>query len=1110
VTDRAATGKRAGLRRRGGDKTARIGAGAVADALVPRGVVLAACLATACLVVACLVVAPPSRAEEKPARAEEKPARAEEKPAPRKIDFNRDVRAILSDTCFQCHGPDDAAREADLRLDRRDGIFGPREGKPAVIVPGDAARSELFRRVVTADADERMPPADSGRKLTAEQIETLRQWIDQGAAWDEHWSFVAPRRPALPAVKNADWPRNAIDTFVLHRLEQEGLAPSPEADKATLIRRVTFDLTGLPPTPDEVDRFLADDAPDAYEKVVDRLLGSTRHGERMASRWLDAARYADTSGYQTDGERFMWRWRDWVIDALNANMPFDQFTVEQLAGDMLPDATLDQRIATGFNRNHRGNGEGGIIPEEFAVEYVVDRVETTSTVWLGLTLGCARCHDHKYDPFRQKEFYELFAFFNNVPEKGKAVKVGNSPPMIAAPTADDQRALAALEQKQQHAREEWEAIQPALAAAQTEWERSSAGGTVDDWTPTETLTAKFNLDGSLDESAGRTKAAAAQDGEPAYAAGRIGQAADFDGKRFIDAGDVGDFGYYDKFTCAAWIYPRGEKGGTVVSRMVDIDTWEGWSLKLTNGRAQVLLVKRWLDDALRVETAEPLAPDRWHHVLFTYDGSRIASGIRVFVDGRPVETTILLDELNQSFQVKEPLRIGAGHGPGGRFHGLIDDVRVYNSVLTDEQIELVAATDPIGDILALAPDDRSPVQRAKLRACYIERHAPEPIRALHQRIDALRKERERMEEAFPTVMVMEEMPAPRETHILARGQYDKPTERVEPGVPASLPPLPGDAPRNRVALARWLVAPENPLTARVAVNRAWQTFFGAGLVRTMEDFGAQGERPSHPELLDWLAAEFMHTGWNVKGLYRQIVTSAAYRQSSRLSRTLRDRDPENRLLARGPRIRLSAEMIRDQALFASGLLVERLGGPSVKPYQPPGLWKELTGSDYTPDTGLNLYRRSLYTFWKRTVTPPTMSAFDASPRETCVVRETRTNTPLQALALMNDVTFVEASRVLAQRVLSTDELPAEAPPAERIARAFRLVLARAPADEELGILTAAFESHRQNYAARAEAARQLTGAGESPSPAEANAADLAAYTTVASLIFNLDEAITKE
>ncbi len=1015
---------------------------------------------------------------------------------PSEVVFNRDVRPVLSDACFQCHGPDKARRKACLRLDTEEGAFADRGGYRAV-VPGKPDESELVRRVTAAHDQERMPPASSGRKLTRQQIDTLRRWVEQGAKWQPHWSFVPPARPPLPAVKDASWPRNPIDHFVLARLEREGLGPSPEADRTTLLRRAALDLTGLPPAPAEVDAFLADDSPGAYERVVDRLLSSPRYGERMAVRWLDAARYADTNGYQSDGERTMWRWRDWVIDAFNANLPFDRFTVEQLAGDLLPRPTLEQRIATGFNRNHRGNGEGGIIPEEYAVEYVVDRVDTTATVWLGLTMACARCHDHKYDPVRQKEFYQVFAYFNNVPEQGRALKYGNSPPYIKAPTRAQQERLARLEAERAAAERRFDGLRPRLSEAQAEWETTLGPSPAVQWFPTRQLETHLPLDGSA--------AGTFRDGEAAYADGRLGRAAAFDGKRFLDAGDVGDFGFYDKFTLAAWARPKGPRGGTVLSRTADTDRADGYSVCLENGKVQVHLTKRWLDDALRVETEQALEPDRWHHLTVTYDGSRVAAGVQVYVNGEPAHVKVLLDELNQSFKTSEPFRVGAGGGPERRFHGLIDDVRVYDARLSPEEAALLATADSITDVVAVAPGRRTPRQAQKVGAYFLEQHAPESVREAWRRVDELRREKERLEESFPTTMVMEEMPRPRETFVLVRGQYDKPGERVAPGVPAFLPP-PKDAPDNRLGFARWLTDPANPLTARVAVNRSWQMYFGTGLVKTVDDFGSQGEWPSHPELLDWLATEFVRTGWDVKALQRLVVTSAAYRQSSRLTPGLAQRDPENRLLARGPRLRLPAETIRDQALAASGLLAERPGGPSVKPYQPPGLVKELTGTeDYKQDHGESLYRRSLYTFWKRTVPQPTMMTFDAAGRETCVVRETRTNTPLQALALMNDVTFVEASRVLAERVMK------EEPTREgRLALAFRLLTARRPRPAELAVLRGGFEHHLAEYRRDPKAARKLVSSGESPRDERLDVRELAAYAAVAGMILNLDETITKE
>jgi hypothetical protein len=1019
-----------------------------------------------------------------------------DEPLPETVELNRDIRPILSDNCFQCHGPDRARRKADLRLDTEAGV--------RAVVSGSPDRSELIRRITTADDKERMPPPRSRHQLTARQVQLLRRWVEQGAPWQPHWSLLPPRRPPLPAVKNARWPRNPIDSFVLARLEKEGLAPSPEADRITLLRRATLDLTGLPPTPAEVDAFVGDSRLDAYERVVDRLLASPRYGERMALPWLEAARYADTNGYQSDGERSMWRWRDWVIDAFNRNLPFDQFTIEQLAGDLLPSPTLEQKIATGFNRNHRGNGEGGIIPEEYAVEYVVDRVDTTATVWLGLTLGCARCHDHKFDPVTQKEFYRLFAYFNNVPERGKAIKYGNSPPVIKAPTAAQEEKLRHIDDRLSAARARFEKLLPRADAARASWEQSP-GQPPARWSPPEGLIAHFAFDGDTRNNVD-TSATRARDGSVCYAEGRIGKALDLDGERFVDAGDIARFGFYHRFSFAAWIYPCGSRGGTLLSRMVDGPREEGYSVVLEDDRLHVNLVKRWLDDAIRVQSVERLAPDRWHHVVVTYDGSRVAGGIRIYLDGQPAKIQVDLDDLNQSFLTKEPFRIGAGGGPAGRFHGRIDDLHVYHRCLEPEEAAILSLPESLAALAALPADKRSPAQTSKLRRYFLENEAPAEVREAYRSLGRLQKDRKELLDSVPTTMVMEEMPRPRDTHVLIRGEYDRPGAKVAPGMPASLPPLQPEVPNNRLGLARWLVSPANPLTARVVVNRYWQTYFGLGLVRTTEDFGSQGEWPSHPELLDWLATEFVRTGWNIKAMQRLIVTSATYRQASRVSPRLREKDPENRLLARAGRLRLPATALRDQALFASGLLVERLGGPSVRPYQPDSLWLELADTKYVQEHGENLYRRSLYTFWKRTVAPPNMITFDAAGRETCVVRTARTNTPLQALILMNEMTFVEAARVLAQRVLHE----AGPTPRERLTLAFRLVVSRPPRPAELQVLLDGLEHHRRHFQDDPDAARRLIRVGEAAAEKNHDLRELAAYAAVTSLILNLDEAITRE
>lgn len=753
----------------------------------------------------------------------------------RPIDYNRQIRPILSENCFQCHGPDEKQRKAKLRLD----------------VAGQASREDLAERIRATEPGKRMPPVKSGKRLTAEQIELLTRWINEGARWSRHWAFTRPEQPPVPVGTTVGWSRNPIDEFVHSQVLAAGLQPSREADKTTLIRRLTLDLTGLPPTPAEVDSFLCDTQPDAYQRLVDRLFASPRYGERMAVDWLDAARFADTHGYHIDSGRDMTRWREWVIDAFNADMPFDRFTIEQLAGDLLPGATVSQRIASGFNRNHMINFEGGAIPQEYQTAYIVDRVNTTATVWLGLTMGCAQCHDHKYDPISQREYYQLYAFFNNIPENGLDGSKGNAVPTLPTPTAQTQRALDQLE-----------------------------------------------------------------------------------------------------------------------AAIREIEAW---------------------------------------------------------ARSRPTE------------------------GAAGQ--------------------------------------------------------------ALKDQLAKLRQVRTELERQVPTSMVMQELPRPRDTFLLIRGQYDKRGELVTANVPAFLPSLPKDAPTNRLGLAQWLVDPANPLTARVIVNRYWQLYFGTGLVKTAEDFGSQGEWPTHPELLDWLATEFLRGGWDVKRVQRLIVTSATYRQSGVVSSAHMAKDPENRLLARASRLRLQAEFLRDQALAVSGLLDGVIGGKSVSPYQPPGLWEELasrldganwTAQTYKQDHGKDLYRRTMYTFWKRTSPPPTLTTFDAPDRETCTVRRARTNTPLQALVLMNDPTYVEAARKLAERMMA-----GAGSPEERIAWAFRHVLARTPTPAEIAVLRKVYESQATRYRNNKSAALKLLGVGESGRDERFETTELAAWAVVANAILNLDEAVTR-
>jgi Protein of unknown function (DUF1553)/Protein of unknown function (DUF1549)/Concanavalin A-like lectin/glucanases superfamily/Planctomycete cytochrome C len=1045
------------------------------------------------------------------------------------VQFNRDIRPILSERCFTCHGPDDSKRQSKLRLDLEKFAKGDLGGHAAV-VPGEPGSSEMIRRVSSNDTARRMPPAWSGAvKLKDSEIDLLTRWIAQGASWQNHWSFIPPERPDPPQVSDRVWPKNPIDNFVMARLDREGLKPSPEADKRTLLRRVSFDLTGLPPSPTDVKAFVDDSSPNAYEQVVDRLLASPRYGERMAVRWLDAARYADTNGYQTDAERSMYRWRDWVIDAFNRNMPYDRFATEQLAGDLLPNATRDQIIATGFNRNHRGNGEGGIIPEEYAVEYVVDRVDTTSTVFLGLTVGCARCHNHKFDPITQKEYYQMFAYFNRLPERGNAFKYGNSPPVVAAPTPDQETRLNALIRQFASAQQQFAALEPGIAKAQTAWEGSLRGAAMLDWASARDAAVRLPLDNTLEgeitpdpprsekylylmengpvqQAVSFTGHAEWKNGSALYGAGPRGQAGEFDGKRFVDVGDVGNFGFYDSFTLSAWINPAAATG-SIVSRAVDEQEARGWTFSLEDGHLHGDLVLRWLDDGVRVETEETVPLNQWSHVTMTYDGSRLASGVHLYLNGKELKTKVTLDYMNQPFDVKQPLRIGAGFGPANRFQGRIAQVRIYRTALTNEDVGALAVPESVSQIAQVPAAQRSAAQASKLRQAFLDQYAPETMRAARKQVLDLEQQRAHMIDTFPTVMVMQDMPDPRETHLLLRGAYDRPGEKVDPGVPAILTPLPKDAPANRLGLARWITDPSNPLTARVAVNRFWQNTFGIGLVKTVEDFGSQGEWPENLNLLDWLATEFVRTGWDMKAIQKTIVMSATYRQASKTTPEMQQRDPENRLLARGPRVRLSAEMVRDQALAVSGLLVDKIGGPSVKPYQPAGLWKDLSGgADYKPDTGEGLHRRSLYTYWKRTAPPPMMMNFDAAGREACVVRELRTNTPLQSLNLMNDVTYLEAARKMAERMMREGGTT----PTQRIAYGFELATARQPDRRESEILQSSFNYYRDSFQSDPKTASKYLAQGEAPRDATLDERELAAYATLANMMLNLDATVTKE
>ena len=985
------------------------------------------------------------------------------------VKFNRDIRPIMSDTCFHCHGPDAKSRKANLRLDIREDALKPAKSGAVPIVPGKPDKSEIIARIFTKDADDLMPPADAHKTLTAAQKETFRRWVAQGAKYETHWAFTPTSRAPLPVVKQKTWPRNCVDHFILARLEVEKLKPSPEAERTTLIRRVTLDLTGLPPTPAEMDAFLADRSPDAYEKVVERLLTSPRFGERMAVDWLDAARYADSNGYQVDRDRELWPWRDWVIRAFNDNKPFDQFTIEQLAGDLLPNATLEQKIATGFHRNHMLNEEGGIIAEEFLAEYTADRVETTATVWLGQAFNCTRCHDHKFDPFTQRDFYALKAFFHNVPERGVGIYSNpirvNAPPFVKLPAPEIEAKIAALNVKVKSVNDQLTALAGKSSAGVEEWAQRAAATAVN-WEPAELVTATGGDQPPQIDAAAR----------------------------------------------AVEISPQETRANTIkltlrppATRITALQLECATTAPSSNFQWSDLKVFRAASKGVRRQAVKLRAVAAGDSLTAT-EAAKVIDGdrrTRAVLSVKPERATLAVFELEVPFiSGGETLEIDLGvENAGGPSR--------WRVLVTDAEAELLAPA----KVLAIAGKEAAKRTAAEKKQLDAFRLAQQPEhRKLSDELAALKKQVDAAEGEIPTTLVMEEMKETRPTFVLMRGAYDKPAEQVSAATPAVLPPLGAGEPLNRLGLARWLVSPQNPLTARVTVNRLWQQVFGTGLVRTAEDFGSQGELPSHPELLDWLATDFIRSGWDVKQFMKLLVTSATYRQSSRLTPALRERDPDNRLLARGPRFRLMGEFVRDQALAVSGLLVEKIGGPAVKPYHPPGLYEQVVAqrdnpkATYQQGSGDDLHRRSLYTYWKRSVPHPAMMLFDVPFREVCSLRRTRSNTPLQALNLMNDPTYVEAARFLAQRMMRNGGDTVDA----QLTHGFRLLLARAPKPAEIALLRASFERARADFAKDGEAAKSLLAVGDQAADGKLNPAELSAYTLVASTLLNLDEVITKE
>ncbi len=1039
------------------------------------------------------------------------------------IEYNRDIRPILAENCFACHGADSAARKAGLRLDQRD----PAVEKKA-IVPGKPDESELVARIVTEDPGEHMPPAKSNKTLKPEQKELLKKWIAAGAEYQPHWSFIAPTRPAVPAVADKGWVRNPIDNFVLAKLEAAGLKPAPEADRRTLARRLALDLTGLPPDPAAVEALVTDTSEMWYEKYVEKLLASPQWGEHRGRYWLDYARYGDTHGIHIDNYREIWAYRDWVIAAFNRNQPFDQFTIDQLAGDLVPNPTLDQKVATGFNRCNITTSEGGAIDEEYLVLYARDRTETASQVWMGLTTGCAVCHDHKFDPVSQKDFYALSAFFNNTTQNAMDGNVHNTPPIIPVPRTEDRPRFDAIATDLSATREKLAARKAAARPEFEKWLSTATAATVFAKNPRQGL----QLHAPLTDGIGtETRYAAAGEVRAAPFGDAFGWA---DGPRggksfFVKAGgaaappsipDAGDFDTKQPFTASAWVkLTRGGVTGAIVARMDPADKHRGWDLWVEGGKVGTHILHAFPEDALKVVSNTPVPVNQWVHVAVAYDGSAKPSGVTLYVNGRPQGATTQYDTLKGTTRTAVPFTVGQRHNSEKLVGAAIEDVRLYDRTLTAVELEQLRRYGAAADAVTKAADKRTPAEKEAAFGWWLGTF-DEPTRGLETQIADLQAEEAAIKTRGTIAHIMNERTDRQPgAFVLFRGDYDKRRDPVAADTPKAMPPLPPDVPRNRLGLAKWLMSKDHPLTARVTVNRFWQEVFGTGLVRTSGDFGIAGDLPTHPELLDWLATEFREptvgscceppAAWDVKRFFRLLVTSATYRQAALTTSEKLEKDRDNRLLSRGPRFRMDAEMIRDYALASSGLLVRKMGGPSVRPYQPDGVWEAVAmpGSntrDYRRDSGENLYRRSMYTFWKRAAPPAAMEVLNAPNRETCAVRRDRTNTPLAALLTLNDVQFVEAARVLAEKTLAAD-----ADDAKRLDFLAKRLLARSFREPELPIVTDTLKSLRATYKAKPEDAQKLIAFGESKADPKLDASELAAWTMLANQLMNLDEVLNK-
>ncbi len=1032
------------------------------------------------------------------------------------IEYNRDIRPILAEHCFACHGADSASRKADLRLDQRAAAIDM-----GAVEPGEPDDSELIARIVSDDADLLMPPPETKKPLSPQQIALLRNWVEQGAEYQLHWSFLPPDQPKVPAVNHAAWIRNDIDRFVLAELEKRELSPAPEADPRSLFRRLHLDITGLPPATADVDQFIQDyaNSDTALSAWIDRLMDSPAWGEHRARYWLDAARYGDTHGLHFDNYREMWPYRDWVIRSFNANQPFDQFTIEQLAGDLLPAPTDDQLIATGFQRCNMTTNEGGTIDEENEAIYATDRVQTFGWVYLGLTTNCAQCHDHKFDPISIQDYYSLAAFFRNTtqPPKDGNVKDGRSS-VLVVPTAEDQPRWDALPDEIASANSVREARKQSARPQFTQWLTSATTDALEQAVPLEGLVLCAALsEGSgvdLVNSAAREKSLK-ETGELKWITdGKLGPAPVMKSGATLEAGDLGDFEQSDSFSYGAWIKPANKNASAgIIARMDEQHQHRGWDLYQSGETLSVHIIDAWPDNALKVSTKRTVVdPKKWQHVFVTYDGSGKAAGIKLYIDGQEEQLKVDTKTLkpDASIRTTTPLRIGQRSSGAVFEDGAIQDVRLYTRALNEDEVRDIVETIPLKQLLATSADERSEAQEQALYDHYLQR-VDTQYAAVTKGLNELEREREAIRARSPITHIQEEkMDSPPMAYILMRGEYDRPGEQVAAAPPSALHPLPDGVSNNRLGLAQWVVDPANPLTTRVTVNRFWQEVFGQGIVTTPEDFGVMGMLPTHPELLDWLAVDFRQHGWDVKRFFKQLLLSATYRQSSAATLEKLEQDRNNSWLSRGPRFRMDAEMVRDYALCSSGLLSNKMYGPSVKPYQPEKIW-DMVGlpngdtREYVADKGEGLYRRTLYSFWKRMAPPPNLEAFNAPSREVCTVRRERTNTPLQALVTLNDPQFVEAARKLAEHAMEVGGKDDQAILNEITRRA----LGRLLTEQEQPIIAASRAEFLTFYQSHIEDAQALVSVGQSSVNQKLNISDLAAWTMVCNQILNLDEAICK-